>query len=324
MSPTHSPDQRPAGKRLPFVSVIAPTYNGERLIARCIEALLVLDYPKDRHEIIIVDNASKDNTARIIKQYPVTYLLEDHTQSSYAARNAGARVARGEILAFLDGDCIADPLWLSKAVCVFLNDATVGAVGGRVMSFPTTRQSTLIERFEEYNGTHAEANQMPQDGAWLPFAITANALYRRPVFDQLGGFRGTLRSGGDALLSWRMQQETVFRLTHAPEAIVYHQHITKFRELLERSRRYGRAQTWAIKNCRWAFRGSRIADIVHGYMGCSKQVAGSFLTLVRHLRHFVSGTPTLTEVAPLLRCACHVSFRIGRIYGSMRNLTFFP
>jgi len=53
----------------PFVSVIVPVYNGEKTIAECVKSLLSQDYPKDRYEIIIVDNNSKDQTAEIIKKY---------------------------------------------------------------------------------------------------------------------------------------------------------------------------------------------------------------------------------------------------------------
>ena len=93
---------------IPYISVIVPVYNGETTIGKCVEALLNQDYPKDKYEVIIVDNNSKDKTAEVIDQYPVTYALEKGTQSSYAARNSAIKMAKGDVLAFTDSDCIAN------------------------------------------------------------------------------------------------------------------------------------------------------------------------------------------------------------------------
>ena len=98
----------------PFISIIVPVYNGENIIGACLKSLLAQDYPKDKYEVIAVDNNSKDKTADIIKEYSVHYLFESKVQGSYAARNTGVRHAKGEILAFTDADCVADKGWLKK------------------------------------------------------------------------------------------------------------------------------------------------------------------------------------------------------------------
>lgn len=81
---------------LPLISVIVPVYNGEMITGDCIESILSQNYPKEKIEIFNVDNNSKDNTAKIIKRYPVRYILEDKIQSSYASRNAAIRIAKRE------------------------------------------------------------------------------------------------------------------------------------------------------------------------------------------------------------------------------------
>ena len=73
---------------LPFVSVIVTALNDETLIKDCLVSLLGMDYPRERQEILVVDNGSTDRTAEIIKSFPVRYLWEGRRGKSYA-RNQG-------------------------------------------------------------------------------------------------------------------------------------------------------------------------------------------------------------------------------------------
>ncbi len=80
--------------RFPFVSIVVPARNEERRIAACLSSLLVLDYPKDRREIIVVNNGSSDRTAEIIDRHPVVR-IDQVTPGISLTRNAGVRAARG-------------------------------------------------------------------------------------------------------------------------------------------------------------------------------------------------------------------------------------
>ena len=113
-----------------LISVIVPVYNGEDYIADCIEAILANDYPQDKFEVVVVDNNSTDSSAQIIKRhlkpgYPLKYLKEPKRGAS-VARNAGASVAKGEILAFIDSDAFA---WLVNIEETFKNASIDGAMG---------------------------------------------------------------------------------------------------------------------------------------------------------------------------------------------------
>ena len=118
---------------LPFASVIVPVYNGESMIAECIESLLSQDYPKDKYEIIVVDNNSNDHTPDIVKKYPVKYTMETRIQSSYAARNTGVKYAEGEALIFFDADQIATQNWLKNLMQEW-TQKQYGAFGGRAVN----------------------------------------------------------------------------------------------------------------------------------------------------------------------------------------------
>ena len=164
---------------IPVVSVIVPAFNAEHTIAGCLEALLAQDYPAERLEIIAVDNRSTDRTAAVMCRYPVRVVAERRVQSSYAARNAGLAEARGGILCFTDADCVPDRGW-TRALVAALADEDAGGVAGRIEAASGT---TLVERFQVEERLLDAANAFTRPA--LPFAQTANAGYRRVVFERV-------------------------------------------------------------------------------------------------------------------------------------------
>ncbi len=211
-------------KTLPFVSVIVPVYNAKDMIGDCVESLLNQDYPKDRYEIIIVDNDSTDGTAEVIRRYPVQYLLEAAMHTSYAARNTGAQKARGELLAFCDADETASPAWIRSLIAA-LGEGYGGSAGPML---PVPHEETL---FMAYAASDADPYHFdaPAD---IPVAVTGNVMYRRSVFDQLGGFDPQL-SGADLTFSRRVTSELGFKVRFTPDAFVYHRPRTTLMKLLK-------------------------------------------------------------------------------------------
>ncbi len=221
----------------PFISIIVPAYNAERTMKMCIESLLNLDYPKNRYEIIIVDNNSKDNTADIIRQYPVLYLLEDQIQTSYASRNRAIKHAKGDILAFTDSDCIADSNWLKEGVKSFEDGEVVG-LGGNVLSY---KPEHYIEKYQDRKKVFDRTNAMSKEAlkAGKANVITANAIYRRDLFSEVGLFKNEITGGGDREFSLRVQQDHKGKLVYNPDAIIYHKHRTTLFSFCEQYYRYG-------------------------------------------------------------------------------------
>jgi glycosyltransferase involved in cell wall biosynthesis len=210
----------------PAVSVIVPAFNAERTIGDTLAALLAQDYPRDRLEIIAVDNRSTDRTAAVMCRHPVRVIAERRVQSSYAARNAGLAEARGSILCFTDADCLPEPGW-TRALVRALADEDAGGAAGRIEAAPG---STLVERFQVDERVLDAATAFTRPA--LPFAQTANAAYRRIVFERVGLFDPSLVSGGDLDLSWRIQRAG-WGLSYAAEAVVRHRHRTTFRGLVK-------------------------------------------------------------------------------------------
>lgn len=205
----------------PTVSVVVPVLNRAADIKRCIEALLVQDYPA--YEIIVVDNDSTDGTREVVSRYPVTLLVE-RRRNPYAARNRGVREATGDIIAFTDSDCAPERSWLSRLVEAYDSD-TIAGVGGSLSPLPPT---TFVETFlalgrlQIVEGDH-RADMRRRPNAFLSGAAgSANMSYRRSVLEALGGFDERYeRFCGSYDFCWRVQQEG-HRVIYEPGARVQH------------------------------------------------------------------------------------------------------
>ena len=220
----------PSKMYLPFASIIIPVFNGEKSISKCIESLLSQYYPTDKYEIIVVDNNSNDCTAKIIQEYPVTYVFENRSQNSYAARNTGVKYSKGDALVFFDADQIATVSWLKNLLSRW-DSQEYGAFGGqqitRVPGFP------LIEDY-----------LMPDSGVGRKGGFfllsTACAAYRKNVFERLNGFDEAYASAGDNDLSIRLQKQLGLKIKHISNAVFYHmQPRYNLLSLLKREIRYG-------------------------------------------------------------------------------------
>ncbi len=199
----------------PFVSVIVPARNSERTIGECVSSILRADYPPERREVIVVDNGSTDATAEIVGRYPVRCVPELRRGPS-AARNAGIASSRGEILAFVDSDCIATTGWLRALVRDFADEG-IAAVAGEIVSFPPQTPA------ERYSALRKPRWQEPALNLSRPFAVTANVAFRRETFDRIGLFDPTLVRAQDKDLGWRFF-DAGLKLAYSPDALVLHRH----------------------------------------------------------------------------------------------------
>ncbi len=219
---------------LPFVSVIVTSLNDETLIKDCIVSLLGMDYPRERQEILVVDNGSTDRTAEIIKSFPVRYLWEGRRGESYA-RNQGIEASNGEILAFTEPDCVVSTGWLRELVQAFEEEG-VGGVGGEILPYPG---KTPAERYAFRRVSHSQRWTM--NHPIRPFAQAHNVAFSREVFQQIGLFDTRFPGGGwdDADLCWRFLTGTKFKLVHAPKAAVFHRYRTTAKDFFIMHMRYG-------------------------------------------------------------------------------------
>jgi glycosyltransferase involved in cell wall biosynthesis len=160
----------------PLVSVVIPTHRRPDLLARCLRALMDQEYPSDRFDVVVVEDGGPDSGERVVRDLgdgaPISIRYVPVPRGGpAAARNAGWRLAQGEIIAFTDDDTIPDPAWIAAAVRSFALGAD--AVSGRTI-VPLPPRPTDAER----NVTGLER---------ATFA-TCNAFCRRELLERVGGF----------------------------------------------------------------------------------------------------------------------------------------
>ncbi|MDA8105730.1 MAG: glycosyltransferase [Nitrospiraceae bacterium] len=217
---------------MPFVTVIVPVYNDAGRIWKCIEALLRQTYPPDRYEIVVVDNGSTDETCSVIGRYPVTLLVENEKQTSYAARNRGVRLAKGKVIAMTDSDCIPQSDWIEKGVARLLGEPHCGLVGGKIeIFFKQRNKPNAVELYDSVTGFNQK-----DDIERHHFGSTANVFTYREVFDSVGLFNDGLKSGGDN--EWgRRVFSSGYGLVYAEDAVVAHPARHSFGQLYRRATR---------------------------------------------------------------------------------------
>lgn len=218
----------------PTVSIVIPVYNGMRTIRHCLDAILQVDYPQSRYEVIVVDNNSRDGTPEVVKQYPVTLTYETKLQGPHAATNAGLRLVKGEIVVFTDSDCVPQKTWLSRMVAPFA-DPEVVAVGGQIEPYePKTR----VERFLGYE-IRPFNNCVEMAPGFPKSVLTGNAAYRTAAVMEVGMFNPNLYTGSEVDLAWRVQWKTGKRVVSAPDAVVYHMFTANVKRLFRHFKIYG-------------------------------------------------------------------------------------
>jgi len=222
------------------VSVVIPAYNAADSLPACLAALQQQTFPP--REIIVVDDASTDQTAKLAAGYGVRVLQPAGRRGPAAARNAGAQAAQGDLIAFTDADCAPDPEWLAELTGPFTDPEVIGAKG-----VYRTRQTELVARFvqQEYESKYQRMARRPT----IDFIDTYSAAYRRAIFLENGGFDAAfpVPSVEDQEFSFRLAAKG-YKLIFIPSARVAHRHDRSLFEYLRRKFGIG---YWKAQLLRW-------------------------------------------------------------------------
>lgn len=201
-------------------SVIIPLYNDADTICACLDALLAQSIAPQL-EIVVVDDGSTDIGPDLLAQYPVR-LLRQPNAGPAAARNTGAKAAEGEILLFLDADCIAPPQWAEQMLAAFDAADIVAAMGGIDSAtdelLPQLMQTEIEERYKKLAGAR-----------YIDFFASVAIAMRRDVFLSLGGFREDFRYSEDGELAYRIHAQGG-KIVLAQAQRVSHHHQTRWRD----------------------------------------------------------------------------------------------
>jgi len=193
----------------PFVSVIIPMLNAERYIEQTLDSLVALDYPDEAIEIIVVDDGSQDRSLSIAKQYNVrTIVTKDKTISKL--RNMGAAIATGDLLLFLDADCIIEKDWILNGL-PFLADPNVGLVGQR---------GHVYEKFNFFQKVSTFRYQQTDEVQEVSCIDGRSILVKREVFNEVGGFNEDYATGEDTDFSYRVSNK--YKILRIKRMVTYH------------------------------------------------------------------------------------------------------
>jgi glycosyltransferase involved in cell wall biosynthesis len=165
------------------ISVVIPHLNQPEMLARCLASLAACRRRAD--QIIVVDNGSTSLPADICARHPGVTLLQEASPGPGPARNLGVAKANGDVLAFIDADCLADPDWLLVAETA-MADPSAAILGGDVrIAYVDPARLTMLEAYESIY-----AYRMDRYIAREGFTGTGNLVVRRDVMADVGPFAG--------------------------------------------------------------------------------------------------------------------------------------
>jgi glycosyltransferase involved in cell wall biosynthesis len=173
-------------------SVIIPAFNEEKEIGPCLRAVLAQDYPAEGYEVIVVDNASTDRTAYIVRTgFPSVILVQETRQGIAYARMAGIQAAKNEIIASTDADSLVPALWLARMAACYV-DPEVVAVGGTF--YYSGEKKWLHKANDGINLTYQNGKHFPG----------ANISFRKAAYEACGGYSPKINVGDDYDISRKL------------------------------------------------------------------------------------------------------------------------
>lgn len=182
----------------PFVSIMVPAHNEGKVIIQTVRSLLALDYPKDRYEIIVINDNSSDNSKELLEklqqQFSDRQLICIHTDATTGGKgksnalNIGFERSKGEIIAIYDADNTPEKNALRYLVAEMMHDSSLGAVIGKFRT--RNRDANLLTRF--INIETLSFQWMAQAGRWNLFKLCTipgtNFILRRTIVEAIGGW----------------------------------------------------------------------------------------------------------------------------------------
>lgn len=227
------------------VSIIIPTYRDWDRLALCLAALQKQTCNQQDFEIIVVNNDAAQSAPQSLILPPNAQLLTESAPGSYAARNAGLAVAKGDIVGFTDSDCLPEPDWISNAIAAFEADTEAARVTGPVNLHRVQNSSWLAFEIDKISSFKQEQNV--RNGV----SVTANLFVKKALFERVGLFNANLMSGGD--FEWNQRATAMgYAINFNESVIVQHPARSSMAEVIRKFRRVaagGFAKSLLQKNC---------------------------------------------------------------------------
>lgn len=290
------------------VSIVVPVYNRAELIQPCLTSLMAQTYPRDRFEIILVDDGSTDTTVacaqELLRGWQGTFqIVQKPNGGPASARNAGFRASQSDVIAFIDSDCIAEIDWVEKLIDTLAPQDAAG-VGGPLMNVvpPGWVAGYLNETsFFRHRVKHGKVD----------YLLTANVAFRRSALVAVNGFSeypGVWAE--DADLSFRLIQSGHALLLTEQGLVTHYGTPSSIRGLIKDLYRYGYGN--AVLSRHWKNGRTPLVEFIrHG----GAVVLSPFLAL-SHTRRV--GMRRAITFWPLIVVE-HSAFICGLVNGALRT-----
>jgi len=246
----------------PFVSVMVPAHNESAVIRRTVQALLKFDYPRDRYEIIVINDNSSDNTAEKLEEIqaanPDRMLIVVSTDNKVGGKgksnalNIGFSVARGSVFAIYDADNTPEPKALRLLVENLMVDPSLGAVIGKFRT--RNRNASLLTRFVNIETLAHQC--MNQAGRWFYFNLCTipgtNFVIHRHIIEKIGGWDPNALSE-DTEISFRIYRMG-YKIRQLPQAVTWEQEPFRLDIWLKQRTRWAMGNLYVLAgNFKYAF-----------------------------------------------------------------------
>lgn len=212
------------------ISIIVVNYNGKDYLEECFNSVNDLDYPMDRLEVILVDNASTDGSVEYVKEnFPNVRILQlDKNYGFCKPNNEGVTIARGEYVVLLNNDTVVDKKWLSELVKGVVNDKDVVSCASKMFLYEnrnlinTAGGKITIIGGGFYKGYGDKDGEKYNKFEYTGFGCGAGVLVRKDFFEKIGGFdEDYFASCEEHDLGWKCW---LFghKVLYVPTAVMYH------------------------------------------------------------------------------------------------------
>jgi glycosyltransferase involved in cell wall biosynthesis len=227
-----------------YFSVIVCIYNGERTLKQALNSLAKQNYPKEKYEIILVNDGSGDESEKIclsfikenIDKNPIIRYVRQENKGLSSARNLGIVLSKGEIVAFIDQDAVADINWIKNLAYEFDVDQDLMVIGGKTEILNDQcwfANLIFMINYKTYD------NQIA--------IIGTNMAYRKEIFKKVGGFYKAFKHFGDESIFQRKNILNKYKVKQANTAIVFHEWPIKLRQWLRECALNGKYYLWGNK-----------------------------------------------------------------------------
>ncbi len=246
----------------PMVSIMVPAHNESIVIRKTVQALLKLDYPKDKYEIIVINDNSSDDSSEVLKKIqfnnPDRKLIVINTDNVSGGKgksnalNIGFSVSTGSVIAIYDADNTPEPNALTLLVENLMSDDKLGAVIGKFRT--RNRNASLITRFVNIETLAYQC--MNQAGRWFFFNLCTipgtNFVVRRSIIERIGGW-DTKALSEDTEISFRIYRMG-YKIKLMPLAVTWEQEPQLLRIWLKQRTRWAKGNIYVLKeNFKYVF-----------------------------------------------------------------------